>query len=84
MTLCLTGDHDKIDALYHFLQQNFKNLNELAAIVRHEIPKIHRAILGALITIDVHARDIVAELYEEKIQSANGKHIVWKKHLKKM
>ena len=72
LTLCLTGDHDKIKALHDFLHQNFKNLNELAAIVRKEIPPIHRSILGALITIDVHARDIVAELYEGKIESANA------------
>ena len=72
LTLCLTGDHDKIKALHDFHHQNFKNLNELAAIVRKEIPPIHRSILGALITIDVHARDIVAELYEGKIESANA------------
>ena len=72
LTMCLTGDHDKVAALGDFLQQNFKNLNELAAIVRNEIPAIHRAILGALITIDVHARDIVQELYDTKIESANA------------
>ena len=35
--------------------------------MRNEIPEIHRAILGALITIDVHARDIVADLCSKKI-----------------
>lgn len=45
----------------------FQNLNKLAALVRGELPKITRSILCALITIDVHARDIVTGLVEAKV-----------------
>ena len=31
----------------------------MAAIVRGELNKLERAVLGALITLDVHARDMV-------------------------
>mgnify|MGYP000216277383 CR=1 FL=1 len=48
LTQCLSGDHDRLAALDEFLQENFRRLNNLAAIVRKEIPAIHRAILGAL------------------------------------
>ena len=35
--------------------------------MRGELPKITRSILCALITIDVHARDIVTGLVEAKV-----------------
>lgn len=44
-----------------------QNLNRLAALVRGELPKLTRNILGALITIDVHARDIVTGMVEKKV-----------------
>ena len=42
-------------------------LNKLACIVRSDLSALSRAILGALITIDVHARDIVTELIINKV-----------------
>ena len=60
-------ESDVLNLCHYFIQENFRRLNTLAAIVRNEIPEIHRAILGALITIDVHARDIVADLCAKKI-----------------
>ena len=47
----------------------FQNLNKLAALVRGELPKITRSILCALITIDVHARDIVTGLVEAQVNT---------------
>ena len=45
-----------------------QNLNNLAALVRGELPKLTRSILCALITIDVHARDIVTGMVEKKVR----------------
>jgi dynein heavy chain len=42
-------------------------LNKLAAIVRGELPKLVRAVLCALITIDVHARDMVTGMVKKKV-----------------
>uniref|UniRef100_A0A8C1NY02 Dynein, axonemal, heavy chain 6 n=1 Tax=Cyprinus carpio TaxID=7962 RepID=A0A8C1NY02_CYPCA len=50
MDSCLEGDHD-----------HYQRLNALAALVRGNLPSLHRNIITALITIDVHARDIVTD-----------------------
>lgn len=45
----------------------FQRLNALAALVRGQLPTLHRNIITALITIDVHARDIVTDLVRQKV-----------------
>jgi dynein heavy chain len=72
LTDVLESDGDRLAGLDEFLKENFRRLNQLAAIVRRELPPIHRAILGALITIDVHARDIIAELCDQKIDRSDS------------
>lgn len=44
-----------------------QRLNDLAALVRGSLPELHRNIITALITIDVHARDIITDLIKEKV-----------------
>ncbi|KAK6960727.1 dynein heavy chain 6 axonemal, partial [Biomphalaria glabrata] len=46
-----------------FYQQE---LNLLAGAVRGELPKLARATLCALITINVHARDIISEMVKKQ------------------
>jgi len=46
-------------------------LNEIVAMVRGQLPRLVRMTLGALVVIDVHAKDIVAELKRKKIANAN-------------
>ena len=46
-----------------------QNLNKLAELVRGELPKLVRSIIGALITIDVHARDIVTSMVQKKVKN---------------
>lgn len=48
-----------------------QNLNKLAALVRGELPKLTRNILCALITIDVHARDIVTGMVAHQVIAFN-------------
>lgn len=43
-------------------EKSFKELNELAGMVRGQLSQLDRATLCALITIDVHARDIVSSM----------------------
>lgn len=45
----------------------FQRLNALAALVRGHLSTLHRNIITALITIDVHARDIVTDLVRQKV-----------------
>lgn len=46
------------------LDQNTQDLMDLTALVRGQLSPLERMTLGALITIDVHARDVVAGLVE--------------------
>ncbi|XP_004388305.1 dynein axonemal heavy chain 6 [Trichechus manatus latirostris] len=81
LTECLeTDDGDCQEALEAFEKVNFERLNALAALVRGSLPKLHRNIITALITIDVHARDIVTELVEAKIDGVES--FDWQRQLR--
>ena len=47
-------------------QDNIKALADLTRLVRGELSGLHRRIVAALITIDVHARDIVMDLIKRQ------------------
>nr|KAF6328674.1 dynein axonemal heavy chain 6 [Pipistrellus kuhlii] len=64
LTECLETDVDRLEALEAFEKLNFERLTDLAALVRGYLSKLHRNIITALITIDVHARDIVTDLVQ--------------------
>uniref|UniRef100_A0A673UGS7 Dynein axonemal heavy chain 6 n=1 Tax=Suricata suricatta TaxID=37032 RepID=A0A673UGS7_SURSU len=81
LTECLEregGNH--IEALEAFEKVNFQRLNALAATVRGSLPKLHRNIITALITIDVHARDIVTELVQAKVEEVDS--FDWQRQLR--
>ncbi|XP_055256564.1 dynein axonemal heavy chain 6 [Moschus berezovskii] len=81
LTECLEkeeGSH--LEALEDFEKVNFERLNALAAIVRGTLPKLHRNIITALITIDVHARDIVTELVQAKVEVVDS--FDWQRQLR--
>ncbi len=69
ITEILTSDEDRQEGMRGFEQKSFKDLNALAAIVRGELPKLARAVLCALITIDVHARDMVTAMCAAGVSS---------------
>eukprot|EP00049_Salpingoeca_infusionum_P016632 m.342064 g.342064 ORF g.342064 m.342064 type:complete len:4133 (+) comp16119_c0_seq2:317-12715(+) len=60
-------DADAATALKAYEQKCIAQLAELASIARQSIPKLFRKVLGALITIDVHARDNVTALVEANV-----------------
>lgn len=47
----------------------FSDLTGLAIMVRSDLPKLKRSIITSLITLDVHARDIVSTLVETKVSN---------------
>ncbi|KAG7458844.1 hypothetical protein MATL_G00224900 [Megalops atlanticus] len=77
---CLEGDHDHFGALQEFEITNFERLNALASLVRGQLPSLHRNIITALITVDVHARDIVTDLVKEKVDSSSN--FEWQRQLR--
>ena len=49
-------------------------------MVRGELPKLARAVLCALITIDVHARDVVSDLVRNEVSEPDS--FDWLKQLR--
>lgn len=62
------------------LTQNTADLMGLTELVRGELTPMERMTLGALITVDVHARDVVAELVECGLKDAGD--FEWAKQLR--
>ena len=54
---------------YH--KQQLRELDELRELVRGELTDNARETLKALIVIEVHARDVVINLIEEKVMDVN-------------
>ena len=55
-----------------YLEKCSADLLDLTELVRGRLSGQERLTLGALITIDVHARDVVAELAEANIKNVSG------------
>ncbi|KAA3677119.1 dynein heavy chain, axonemal, partial [Paragonimus westermani] len=71
---------DRLSGLEEYEKKCFTGLNQLATMVRGELPKLLRTLLCALITIDVHARDMVTELVQGKVDSLTS--FDWQRQLR--
>jgi dynein heavy chain len=71
---------DPHKSLIALKQKCISNLSGSAALVRGDLTKIQRAIMGALITIDVHNRDIVQALIQAKVTGIGD--FEWTKQLR--
>uniref|UniRef100_A0A8C9ZPR8 Dynein axonemal heavy chain 1 n=1 Tax=Sander lucioperca TaxID=283035 RepID=A0A8C9ZPR8_SANLU len=60
---------DLASRLYSQLQ---KQLGDLVQLVRGRLSRMQRAVLSALIVIEVHAKDVVAKLVEQEVSSVNA------------
>jgi hypothetical protein len=63
---CISFEVISIYPLMDFLFL-LQDLNNLAAIVRGDLNKLVRGVLTALITIDVHGRDMVSEMVRNQV-----------------
>lgn len=61
VTEILEGDN-QVEDMKEFEKKQFVNLAKLAQLVRQDLPELLRMSIVSLITLDVHARDIITEL----------------------
>ena len=65
-------DENSAKALAAWFEVNVRDLGDLTRLVRGNLSKLHRRVIVALVTTDVHARDIVEELLESGVDTTNN------------
>jgi dynein heavy chain len=67
-------------AVQDFLEKCSKELSDSVNLVRGQLTALQRQTINTLIVVDVHARDIVASLVEEKTDSPDA--FLWNRNLR--
>ena len=65
----ITEQQEKPRSLYDWYIYSVKQLEELTDLVRTDLNNIQRRIIVALITTDVHSRDVLEELLKNGVES---------------
>jgi len=58
-------------ALEEFLNFSILQINKMVELVRGQLNRLERSVMGALIVIDIHARDVVKQMIKARVESVN-------------
>jgi len=73
-------DAHPLDAMQRWHKTNIAQLADLTELIRSDISKLERRIIVALVTTDVHARDIVHDLVRNAVASVGN--FTWQQQLR--
>ena len=76
----LRDPEDPLGKIADWYEKNVLQLRDLTALVRSNLTKLERATIVALVTTDVHARDIIETLRDESITTAGN--FLWQQQLR--
>ena len=76
----LTPQGGNKEAMKDFLTFSLKQIDAMVDLVRTPLDKQQRTLLGALLTIDVHARDVTRTLVSKEVDSLSN--FEWTKQLR--
>ncbi len=71
---------DPVAALKSWFKTNLKSLGQLTQLVRGQLTKIERKIIVALVTTDVHARDIISSMCKAEVSDVGS--FLWQQQLR--
>ncbi|KAG6586851.1 Dynein heavy chain [Phytophthora cinnamomi] len=69
-----------VEEMHMWYKRNLYELNELIVKIRGDLTSLERKVIVALVTTDVHARDIVESLWTEKVDSVGN--FIWQQQLR--